>query len=152
MLLERLIKIGTCETWGAYYNTRRLSCFHWNFRKFFNSLLVKSFKEDIYAKQRYHLLSWCLLPLVTEVAATQNFSIFFFFFFFFLQSCLPFGDNRTILILWCKLTFHFSNFLYVCASSVAQQKRAGLITQRSVDRNHSLLHILRKKLVAVQVQ
>ena len=71
---------------------------------------------------------------------------------YFLQSCPLFGDNQIILILLCKLRIYSGHFLSVCVSSVAQRKRAGPITQRSVDRNHSLLHILRKNVVAVQVR
>ena len=48
MLVERWIEIGTCQAQSAYYNTERLSCFHRNVRKFFNSFFVKSFEERDY--------------------------------------------------------------------------------------------------------
>ena len=51
--------------------------------------------------------------------------------------------------------FHFQIFLrlfkWLNKSSVAQWKRAGLITQRSVDRNHSLLFFFRNLKIKIMI-
>ena len=46
-------------------------------------------------------------------------------------------------VLIYRLWAQFPSF--ICQSRVAQRKRAGPITQRSMDRNHPLLSVLSKK-------